>query len=64
MASTTEEQGRSSGSPREHQQDATGKEHNPFPWIQKYLDLADALMKRARHKDEESQGRFGGRKAA
>ena len=29
-----------------------GKDKNPVPWIQKYLELADLLIARAKHKRE------------
>lgn len=34
-----------------------GKEGNPSSWIQKYLDLADLLMRRRKQKREEDRPR-------
>lgn len=31
------------------------KEQNPVPWIQKYLELADLLIARVKHKREREQ---------
>ena len=32
-----------------------GKEHNPSGWIQKYLDLADLLMRRRKQKRDNDR---------
>lgn len=32
-----------------------GKEKNPVPWIQKYLELADLLIFRVKHRRERDQ---------
>ncbi len=50
MVNTTEDQGQSR-IPREHE-DTDRNEKSYFPWIQKYLDLADLLIRRNRPKGE------------